>query len=93
MSAGWLLVQERLSSLGDNMFGGGIYLAENSSKSFLYTSCPKCNRQVCVRDVRACVRIHASVCVVCACVLARLCVVLVYIFLRIFAQRSRQVHR
>jgi hypothetical protein len=49
VSARWLLVQERLSSLGDNMFGGGIYLAENSSKSFLYTSCPKCNRQVCVR--------------------------------------------
>ncbi len=39
----------RVSSL-DGMFGGGFYLAENSSKSNQYIPCPGCERNAIFRD-------------------------------------------
>lgn len=40
----------RVSSL-DGMFGGGFYLAENSSKSNQYISCPGCGKNAIFRDI------------------------------------------
>ena len=39
----FLLYDPRVSNL-DGMFGGGFYLAENSSKSNQYISCPQCGK-------------------------------------------------
>ncbi len=40
----------RVSSL-DGMFGGGFYLAENSSKSNQYIPCPGCGKNAIFRDI------------------------------------------